>query len=310
MRFDDPKLADLIGAPADGDVQRACERANLLMEERISGQRHKEYEEHMIARTPAEWADWRAAHENYVAHFVRGGNGKDPSTFCLGESTLYRPEVNKLVLRLEDLNELLVQEGSLDERRRDPAQAAQVAQSINTLITESRTKRTDAKEKNVSSFKDLVKLGLKDPVSPDAARLKSLTEALNTIRRDRRPSFIAFDAEFASLDQDNDWLVQFCERCGLSRHFAGYPKVLALFRYKVGAVMSVAGGRPVFAAPTVLDHSFSPGFFPAPAGASSGMRLRCHRKRIARISRRSCCTRGSITCPSTGFAWACCTVRP
>lgn len=192
---------------------------------------------------------------------------------CLGESTLYRPEppeLNQFVLRLEDLNELLVQEGSLDERRRDPAQAAQVAQSINTLITESRTKRTDAEEKSVSSFKDLVKLGLKDPVSPDAARLKSLTEALNIIRRDRRPSFIAFDAEFGSLDQDNDWLVQFCERCGLSRHFAGYPKVLALFRYKVEVVTSVAGGRPVFAAPTVLDHSFSPGFFPAPAGVSFG----------------------------------------
>jgi hypothetical protein len=156
MRFDDPKLADLIRAPADGDVQRACERANLLMEERISGQRHKEYEEHVISRTPAQWADWRAAHENYVVQFVRGGNGKDPSTFCLGESTLYPPEppeLNQFVLRLEDLNEVLVQEGSLDERRRDPAQAAQVAQSINTLITESRTKRTDAEEKSVSSLK-------------------------------------------------------------------------------------------------------------------------------------------------------------
>jgi hypothetical protein len=115
-----------------------------------------------------------------------------------------------------------------------------------------------------------VKLGLKDSVSPDAARLKSLTEALNTIRSDRRPRFIAFDAEFASLEQDNDWLVHFCERCGLSRHFAGYPKVLALFRYKVEAVTSVAGGTPVFAAPTVLDHSFSPGFFPAPASVSFG----------------------------------------
>ncbi|MGH8563017.1 MAG: hypothetical protein ACREXW_02585 [Gammaproteobacteria bacterium] len=119
----------------------------------------------------------------------------------------------------------------------------------------------------MSSFKALGKLGLKDPVSPDAARLKSLTEALNITGSDRRPTFIAFDAEFASLDQDNDWLVHFCERCGLSDHFAGYPKVLALFRYKVEAVPPVAGGRPVFAAPTVLDQYFSPGFFPAPAGS-------------------------------------------
>lgn len=43
-----------------------------------------------------------------------------------------------------------------------------------------------------------------------------------------------------------------------------------MFRYKVEAVTSVAGGRPVFAAPTVLDQFFSPGFFPAPAGVSFG----------------------------------------
>ncbi|MGH8563018.1 MAG: hypothetical protein ACREXW_02590 [Gammaproteobacteria bacterium] len=76
----------------------------------MSGQRHKEYEEHVISKAPAQWADWRAAHENYVDHFVPGGNGKEPATFGLGESTLYRPPLNQFVLRLEDLNELLVQE--------------------------------------------------------------------------------------------------------------------------------------------------------------------------------------------------------
>ena len=121
------------------------------------------------------------------------------------------------------------------------------------------------------SLADLGRLTGRDATfTPASGRLATLTEALNVQRHDRRPSFVAFDAEFPEIDADEHWLEYFCRRCGLARHYAGYPKVLALFRYKAETVTESASGKPVFSAPTVLDQPFSPTFFPGPSHAQVG----------------------------------------
>lgn len=270
MRFNEVALQKLVKLSPASDIERA-ELANMLLEERVSDERLVDYEAYVAAKPPSYWDTWREAHERYVVHYVRGGNGTDPATFQPGASALFAPEANQFVLRLEELNTALIKEGLLDNDR-DPAMAAEAAVRINTWIAERKQRKDSAAPKTRGhSLADLGKLtGRNITLTSGDARLETLTEALNTQRRDRRPSFIAFDAEFPGIDADKDWLEYFCQRCGLAHHFAGYPKVLALFRYKVELVVEAYPGKPAFAAPTVLDQPFSSIFFPAPSHSQVG----------------------------------------
>jgi hypothetical protein len=271
MRFNDTRLQQLATSGSATDIARA-EAANLLLEERVSDDRLASYETTVTASAPSLWDSWREAHEHYIVHEVRGGNGKDPATFQRGEPALASPEPNQFVLRLEELNAVLIKEGLL---QRDPiADAAKdVAEQINRWISERKQAQANApRPSRVSSLAQLGRLTGRQqiPLTGGIARLETLTEALNAQRRDRRPSFIAFDAEFRDVDSDPSWLDHFCQRCGLAHHFAGFPKVLALFRYKVETVLAAHPDKAPFASPTVLDQPFSPIFFPAPLHTQMG----------------------------------------
>ncbi len=226
MRFNDAVLQKLASLSPANNIERA-ELANLLLEERVSDDRLVNYEAHVAAKSPSHWDPWREAHERYVVHFVRGGNGKDPATFQPGESALFAPEANQFVLRLEELNTVLVKEGLL-ENDRNSALVEEAAVRINTWIVEwKKGQASAARETRVHSLADLGKLtGRNIALTSGGARLETLTEALNAQRRARRPSFIAFDAEFPGIDADKHWLEYFCQRCGLAHHYAGYPIIL------------------------------------------------------------------------------------
>jgi hypothetical protein len=275
MRFNEIVLQTLATSAPSNDIARA-ESANLLLEERVSAGRLVNYEAHLAVRSPSTWDSWREAHEHYIVDSVRGGNGKDPATFQQGEPALAEPEMNQFVLRLEELNTVLIKDGLLEDDF-SFAEAENAAKSINAWITERKQAQVDAAKQNrASSFAALGRLTRGIPLTGGSARLETITEALNAQRRDRRPSFIAFDAEFDGLASDPLWIERFCERCGLAHHFAGFPKVLALFRYKVEIVNTAHAGTRAFAAPTVLDQPFSPIFFPSPLHTQVGHTICLH----------------------------------
>lgn len=258
-----------------GDPIHVAERANLCLEARASAARQAEYEAFVASRvdaTSAYWHDLREAHDAYVQQFVRGGNGKDSAAFRPGETTLCQPgEDNQYVLRLENLNSLLAEEGFLDDRQPDLIQAQAEAERINSLIAARKQQTPQPRPQSVQGFANLGQLiARRSAGTPQDAALESLTDALNVHRRDRRPSFISFDAEFLGLDQDSDWLNYLCQRCGLAHGYTGHPVVLALFRYRVEDVYNALPGKPVFAVPTTLEQPFYSVFFPAPAGVVFG----------------------------------------
>ena len=99
-------------------------------------------------------------------------------------------------------------------------------------------------------------------------------EIFNEMRKDGRPSFVAFGAEFPRLEGRADWAQHICERCGLAHFFADIPVTLALFRYKVQEVLDARldaeSSATVFAVPTVIDQPMSNVYFTAPRAMASG----------------------------------------
>ena len=102
--------------------------------------------------------------------------------------------------------------------------------------------------------------------------LEHLTESFNDVRRDGRPTFAVFAAEFPGLEKRPDWAKQMCKRCGITHHSAGEDVTLALFRYRVQDVLDGSSwpGRNLVAVPTVIDHPMRNVFFPAPPSSFGG----------------------------------------
>ena len=269
MNFTNGALAGLMAAPPDAlqpdALQVAAEQANLCMEERISAARQATYEERMGA--PQAWKDWRSNHDRYVRNEVRRRYPLS-AAFTGGEPSL-RPgiEPNQYLCRVERID------GLLDKYA--PATGGPVGvEQINGWI--SARDSAPSSERNVDSLQDLGRLVSGDSPSPEVAALHELTEIFNDERRDGRPSFVVFEAEFPQLKGRSDWAEHLCERCGLAHFFTGGPVTLALFRYQAQEVLdarSDAGKRmnaAVFAVPTVIDQPMSDVYFTAPKATSWG----------------------------------------
>lgn len=155
MRFANPALQNLMTNEV-GEPIHVAERANLCLEARVSAARQAEYEAFVASRVDAPsayWHDLREAHDAYVQQFVRGGNGKDSATFRPDETTLCQPgEDNQYVLRLENLNSLLAEEGFLDDRRPDLVQAQTEADRINGLIAARKQQIPQSRPKSVKGL--------------------------------------------------------------------------------------------------------------------------------------------------------------
>ena len=102
----------------------------------------------------------------------------------------------------------------------------------------------------------------------NVAALHELTDFFNQERKDGRPTFVAFAAEFPGLERRSDWAEHMCERCGLAHFFADTAVTLALFRYRVQEVLDQAthagAGAAPFAVPTVIDQEMANVYFTAP----------------------------------------------
>ena len=258
MKFTNNTLAGLMAAPP-GEPQIAAEQANLCMEERIGPARQATYESRM--GDPETWDDWRSSHDRYVREEVRRRHPLS-AAFTGGEPSL-RPgiEPNQYLYRVERIDGLL-------ERYATGTGAPVGAGKINGWISARDSGPPD--ERTVSGLHNLGRLVSGDPPSPGVAALQELTDLFNDERRDGRPSFVVFEAEFPRLKERSDWAEHLCERCGLAHFFTDGPVTLALFRYKAQEVLdarSDAGKKAnatVFAVPTVIDQPMSDIYFTAP----------------------------------------------
>ena len=262
MEFTNSTLAGLMATPPD-ELEAAAERANLCMEERIGPVRQSVYEERMDA--PEEWEDWRDNHLRYVQEEVRRRYPLS-AAFAGGESSLGSGiEPNQDLYRVERVDSLLL---TYSTSTGEPVGVERIRDWIAARDTGRPAERTAA------SLADIGRLVAGDASSPKVAALQELTDLFNEERRDGRPSFVAFSAEFPRLEMRADWAQHICERCGLAHFFADGPVTLALFRYKVRDVLDARShadeNATVFAVPTVIDHPMSNVYFTAPRSMAWG----------------------------------------
>lgn len=263
MKFISGALAHLMATP-QFQPQSTAEQANLCMEERIGSARQATYEGRVDGA--GNWDDWREHHYRYLKEEVHRRYPLS-AAFAASEPSL-RPvvEANQFLLRVERIDGML-------HRYSDGNGTTVDADQINHWIAAT-TSAAETSGRTRKSLADLGRLMSGATSSPETAALEGLTEFFNQDRRDGRPSFVAFDAEFPSLADQPDWARQACERCGLAHHFTDGPVVLALFRYRVQEVLdgrsSAEAGTTVFAVPTVIDQPFYNVFFPAPNGTPWG----------------------------------------
>ncbi len=90
------------------------------------------------------------------------------------------------------------------------------------------------------------------------------------MRKDHRPSFVAFEAEFAEELKASDWPTRLCVRLGLGHHFIDSEITLGVLRYPVKDVLAAWKDSTCFCAPTVLDSNFGEYFHPTPQGCDWG----------------------------------------
>lgn len=249
MDYNNPALSGLMATvPADGEG--AAKWANLCLEERVAARRQAVYEDR-VGR-PTDWPDWRAAHGRYVQQEVRR---RHPLSAAFGDGDALRPHIEP--------NQELYRVERIDAQMRDYGSGAFGVDQLRQWISNRDGHATSP-------------LGARAPLPTDAA-LADFTQFLNRRFADGRPRFVAFAAEFPSLEKQTDWPRVICERCGLAHHFTGTTVTLALFRYSVREVLDVYAdtepGATVFAAPTVLDLEMSNVYFSAPKLSDVGHAL-------------------------------------
>lgn len=205
--------------------------------------------------TPKDWHEWKGNHYRYVQEEVRRRHPLS-AAFTVGEPSLRSGvEPNQYLYRVERIDALLHKFGTASGIAIGVAEVkAWISARRSTIPSTSATAGPSS--------------------SASAAALHELTDFFNDERKDGRPAFVAFAAEFSDLERRIDWAEHMCERCGLAHFFTDSDVTLALFRYRVREVLdgsshSVAG-TPLFAVPTVIDQPMANAYFTAPRGTDWG----------------------------------------
>ena len=162
------------------DLQESAEQANLCMEDRISASRQAAYE--AAVGSPGDWKAWQDSHRRYVKGEV---NRRHPLSAAFDNrqpSLRSNIKPNQYLYRVEKIDDLLC-----DYKGEAPVGPAQINEWIN------------ARESN------------RLPSSPTGridnliSSLETLTEYFNDKRKDGRPTFAVFAADFPGLERSSDW---------------------------------------------------------------------------------------------------------
>jgi len=264
----EPPLSDLLPTLVrNSDPHQVAYAHNYLLEERITRARHRAYEG-QLGLQAIELRAWRDRHRAYLFRTIRLSPDQVPETFtALNQGALLADlAMEQWVVRLESLDRALAFVG---------ATLSTVDEQLNAWRQQDNADRT----------------------SRARLFLEHLCERWNRdVRRDSRPSFVAFYDEVREEAESVDWPNRLRDRLGMSHYHVpagGQPIPVALLRYRIGAIVAHVGDRhSSFAVPTVLDGELNTHFFPAPREIVFGRTLdlapddRCERLLAEIVHRR------------------------
>lgn len=248
---------------------------NLSCEERVNPVRLQEYEQYLgrnlrddsaftnvssAIDTPKSWSD---LHESYFKQHVAVTNSV---TFEQADELTTRPPIAEKdwIIRVERIDKGF---SRWDKKAYGGKAPVDLFRGWAKTLADAQASKTAQGGKVAGGFKGLGTL-LGQVTPPDS--IEDLFDYWNAqVRRDKRPSFVAFEADLKEQLKGYDWPVRLCERLGLG-HYYGEEATLALMRYQVKEVLGAYRGKTCFCAPTVLDSTFGEYFHPTPPACDWG----------------------------------------
>lgn len=267
MLFTLPRLQALVAEPGIPPRHQAI-FDNLSCEERVNPVRLQGYEDFLkngglredtvFKGVPESWSD---LHKRYFEQRVAVA---DSATFEQADDLTTRPPIaeNDWIIRVERIDRGF---DGWDKKSSGGKTVLDWFGEWTQMLAEARTKKPGSGAGGLKALGTM--LGRVKP--PDT--IEDLFDYWNdTVRKDNRPSFVAFEADVQEQLKGNDWPVRLCERLGLGHYYLDEEITLALLRYRVRDVLATHRGKTSFCAPTVLDSDFGEYFHPAPQSCDWG----------------------------------------
>jgi hypothetical protein len=233
-----------------GDADLVAYAGNYVFEERVSSERQTSYERSPSIVTTGfdEWDRW---HRNtYIWQAI---HRETPETFsAINRDAAHSGDLapEQYLVRVEGLEHALAQTRlELDE--------------LSSALESSRTAKDHGKYSAAEAIE----------------AVSSVCDALNRNPYGVRPRFAGFLQDVDDSLSSSDWPNQVRDRFGLGHYKpnAGEVIPIAIMRYRVREILSMASARPEIAhpvcLPTVLDGQFSRFFVPAPKSLPYGRTL-------------------------------------
>lgn len=271
MQFSLPRLQALLQDPGIPPRRQAvCD--NLSCEERVNAARLQGYEQSLTQDeglsddTPFAEAEvsWNGLHDRYFRQAVAV---PESVTFTQADPLTARTGI------AQAKEDWIVRVERIDKGFKDweagsvfPQSAVQCLQEWAATLASAHAAAQPA-GKRVNSLAGLGALVGRPSLPAPSDTIEELFDYWNrSVRKDHRPSFVAFEAELAGLLQHDDWPARLCERLGLGHYYFDQEITLAVLRYRVRDVLEAHPGKTCFCAPTVLDSALGEYFHPAPQG--------------------------------------------
>ena len=265
MHFSIPRLQTLLSV-SDNSPNRQAKLDNLICEERVDDPRLQGYQNFLSPEIMDDMpfdgdpSSWLALHDRYYRQHI---TIRDSLTFL---------QASKLTVRASiPAEDWIVRVERIDNAFKDWDKGSESGKSaIETLTEWTETLKDAAVSKKpspsrISSLAGLgALLGKASTPTPSASALELIEYWNKSVRKDYRPTFVAFEAELKEELEEPDWPKRLCVRLGLGHHFFDKEITLALLRYRVKDVLDAWKSTTSFCAPTVLDSGFGEYFHPSP----------------------------------------------
>ncbi|MEN9933022.1 MAG: hypothetical protein RIS17_1595 [Pseudomonadota bacterium] len=258
-------------------VRRQAIFDNLSCEERVSPIRLRGYERFLEEKEFADdtpfFADkgisWNGLHDTYFRQHVAVS---DSVTFAQADELTARPGIagEDWIVRVERIDNSFK---DWDSDSDVPVGTALKWLREWAASIASAHAAAPASGKRANTLADLGALVGRPNLPSPSETVEELFEYWNiSVRKDSRPSFVAFEAELTELLKDDEWPAHLCQRLGLGHHYFDEEITLAILRYRVRDVLEAEAnrGKTCFCAPTVLDSPFGEYFHPAPKDCDWG----------------------------------------
>lgn len=239
------ELAQSTCVPEQSSDVWACSH-NYLFEERLTDERHKQYEDHCAEKKVSAYTSWTEAHTGYVQKNVKCHRPDVAETFKEINAKAQTDLSNDVfVLRCEDLTR------PLKEHRCELKQLQDWLAMHDGQLQRKHIKSDYAR-----------------------AKLRDFLDDWNGRRR-LWPAFAAFEHELGDAHQlvkQHNWPETLRNRLGMAHYDGKLSIPVALMRVPAWEIKAAASAQncAAFAQPTVLDGNFNHYYHPTPADFSFG----------------------------------------